>query len=49
MEKIILKYMIVIIPGGFVCGVEGNLNAVKFARENKIPCAGLFAMINDGQ
>ncbi len=32
----------IIIPGGFgLRGVEGNLNAVKFARENKIPYLGL--------
>ena len=32
----------IIIPGGFGSrGVEGNLNVIKFARENKIPYFGL--------
>lgn len=40
--KELKKYDGIIIPGGFgVRGVEGNLNAVKFARENKIPYFGL--------
>jgi CTP synthase len=40
--KELKKYDGVIIPGGFGSrGVEGNLNAVKFVRENKIPYFGL--------
>ncbi len=36
------KYDGIIIPGGFGSrGVEGNLNVIKFARENKIPYFGL--------
>jgi CTP synthase len=36
------KYNGIIVPGGFGSrGVEGNLNAVKFVRENKIPYFGL--------
>jgi len=40
--KELKKYDGIIIPGGFGSrGVEGNLNAIKFARENKIPYFGL--------
>lgn len=40
--KELRKYDGIIIPGGFGSrGVEGNLSAVKFARENKIPYFGL--------
>ncbi|HAS80911.1 MAG: CTP synthetase [Candidatus Nomurabacteria bacterium GW2011_GWE1_32_28] len=40
--KELKKYDGVIIPGGFGSrGVEGNLNVVKFVRENKIPYFGL--------
>jgi CTP synthase len=40
--KDLKKYDGIIIPGGFgTRGVEGNLQAVKFARENKIPYFGL--------
>ena len=40
--KELKKYDGIIIPGGFGSrGVEGNLNVVKFARENKIPYLGL--------
>ncbi|MFA6586096.1 MAG: CTP synthase [Candidatus Paceibacterota bacterium] len=40
--KELKKYDGIIIPGGFGSrGVEGNLSAVKFARENKIPYFGL--------
>ncbi len=36
------KYDGIVIPGGFGArGVEGNLKAIKFARENKIPYFGL--------
>jgi CTP synthase len=36
------KYDGIIVPGGFGSrGVEGNLSAIKFARENKIPYFGL--------
>ena len=32
----------IIIPGGFGDrGVEGKINAIKYARENKIPCFGI--------
>ena len=40
--KELKKYDGIIIPGGFGSrGVEGNLSAVKYARENKIPYFGL--------
>ena len=40
--KELKKYDGIIVPGGFGSrGVEGNLNAIKFARENKIPYFGL--------
>ena len=40
--KDLKKYDGIIVPGGFgTRGVEGNLKAVKFARENKIPFFGL--------
>ena len=40
--KELKKYDGVIVPGGFGSrGVEGKLNVVKFARENKIPYFGL--------
>jgi len=40
--KELKKYDGIIIPGGFGSrGVEGNLKAIKFARENKIPYFGL--------
>lgn len=40
--KDLKKYDGIIVPGGFGSrGVEGNLSAVKFARENKIPYFGL--------
>lgn len=40
--KDLKKYDGIIIPGGFGSrGVEGNLKAIKFARENKIPYLGL--------
>jgi len=40
--KELKKYDGIIIPGGFGArGVEGNLNVIKFARENKIPYFGL--------
>jgi len=40
--KELKKYNGIIVPGGFgKRGVEGNLSAVKFARENKIPYFGL--------
>ena len=40
--KELKKYDGIIIPGGFGSrGVEGNLSAVRFARENKIPYFGL--------
>ena len=40
--KELKKYDGIIVPGGFGSrGVEGNLSAVKFARENKIPYFGL--------
>ena len=40
--KELKKYDGIIIPGGFGArGVEGNLNVVKFVRENKIPYFGL--------
>jgi len=40
--KELKKYDGIIIPGGFGSrGVEGKLNVVKFARENKIPYFGL--------
>jgi len=40
--KELKKYDGIIIPGGFGSrGVEGNLSAIKFARENKIPYFGL--------
>jgi len=40
--KELKKYDGIIIPGGFGSrGVEGNLNAIKFARESKIPYFGL--------
>lgn len=40
--KELKKYDGVIIPGGFGSrGVEGNLNTIKFIRENKIPYLGL--------
>ena len=40
--KDLKKYDGIIVPGGFgKRGVEGNLKAVKFARENKIPYFGL--------
>ena len=40
--KELKKYDGIIIPGGFgIRGVEGNLKAIKFARENKIPYFGL--------
>jgi len=36
------KYKGIIIPGGFgAMGVEGKINAIKFARENDIPFLGL--------
>jgi len=36
------KYQGIIIPGGFgSSGVEGKINAIKFARENNIPFLGL--------
>lgn len=40
--KELKKYDGIIVPGGFGSrGVEGKLNVVKFARENKIPYFGL--------
>ena len=40
--KELKKYDGVIVPGGFgVRGVEGKLNVVRYARENKIPYFGL--------
>ena len=40
--KDLKKYDGIIVPGGFGSrGVEGNLSAIKFARENKIPYFGL--------
>lgn len=40
--KELKKYDGIIVPGGFGSrGVEGNLSAIKFARENKIPYFGL--------
>lgn len=40
--KALKKYDGIIVPGGFGSrGVEGKLKAIKFARENKIPCFGL--------
>ncbi|MFA5095050.1 MAG: CTP synthase [Candidatus Paceibacterota bacterium] len=40
--KELKKYDGIIIPGGFGSrGVEGNLNVIKFIRENKIPYFGL--------
>lgn len=40
--KELKKYDGIIIPGGFGSrGVEGNLNVIKFVRENKIPYFGL--------
>ncbi|MFA4975302.1 MAG: CTP synthase [Candidatus Paceibacterota bacterium] len=40
--KELKKYDGIIIPGGFGSrGVEGNLNVIKYARENKIPYFGL--------
>jgi CTP synthase len=40
--KNLKKYDGIIVPGGFgKRGVEGNLSAIKFARENKIPYLGL--------
>ncbi len=40
--KELKKYDGIIVPGGFgKRGVEGNLSAIKFARENKIPYFGL--------
>ncbi len=40
--KELKKYNGIIVPGGFGSrGVEGNLSAIKFARENKIPYFGL--------
>ncbi|MFA5777891.1 MAG: CTP synthase [Candidatus Paceibacterota bacterium] len=40
--KELKKYDGVVIPGGFGSrGVEGNLSAIKFVRENKIPYFGL--------
>ncbi len=40
--KELKKYDGIIVPGGFgTRGVEGKLNVVKFARENKIPYFGL--------
>ncbi|HEU0085355.1 MAG TPA: CTP synthase [Candidatus Paceibacterota bacterium] len=40
--KELKKYDGIIVPGGFGSrGVEGNLKAIRFARENKIPYFGL--------
>ncbi len=40
--KVLKNYDGIIVPGGFgKRGVEGNLSAIKFARENKIPYFGL--------
>ncbi len=40
--KDLKKYDGIVVPGGFGSrGVEGNLKAIKFARENKIPYFGL--------
>ncbi len=40
--KELKKYDGIVVPGGFGArGVEGNLQVVKFARENKIPYFGL--------
>ncbi len=40
--KELKKYDGIIIPGGFgASGVEGKINAIKFARENNIPFLGL--------
>ncbi len=40
--KILKDYQGIIIPGGFGSrGVEGKILAIKYCRENKIPCFGL--------
>ena len=41
-EKILDKLVGIIVPGGFgTRGVNGKMNAIKFARENKIPFLGI--------
>ncbi len=40
--KILKDYDCVLVPGGFgETGIEGKINAIRFARENKIPYFGL--------
>jgi CTP synthase len=41
-EKDVTKYDAIIVPGGFgATGIDGKINAIKDARENKIPFLGL--------
>jgi CTP synthase len=42
LKKILSGYQGILIPGGFgTSGVEGKINAIKYARENNIPFLGL--------
>jgi len=49
-KKILADVQAIVIPGGFgVRGIEGKLNAIRYARENKVPilglCLGLQSMV----
>jgi CTP synthase len=49
-ETVLKSVDAIVVPGGFgIRGIDGKLNALRFARENKIPalglCLGLQAMV----
>ena len=46
-EKMLGKYHGIIVPGGFGNrGIEGKIQAIKYARENKVPFLGICFMFH---